>query len=339
MRARHLLLLVSALLLQAACGSAPAGRDGDPGRIADWPDPSPHRAGFARRGGVALHYLDWGGGGEPIVLIPGLGSTAHTFDDFAPRLTDRWRVVAVTRRGFGESGRPEDGYDTASLAADVLAVMDRLGVQRATLVGHSMGGAEAVWLAVHHPERVARVVLLESYCYQCELDTPTPTDPPDGDAPPRPTAGPADRASAEALAAFDARLSGARAPAAEISATHVVGADGRIGARNEAPHARSAVRGRLARSRMDRVRAPMLLVLSLPTTPEDEVRWARPLTGEERRWAEWSLRLHRWQVHGWRELFRRMQPDGTVRWVAGGAHHVYLSHPDQVARLLGAFRQ
>ena len=64
--------------------------------------------------GVRLHYLDFGGpaGAPTILFLAGLGNTAHSFDDFAPRFTDKFHVVALTRRGFGESDHPESGYDT-----------------------------------------------------------------------------------------------------------------------------------------------------------------------------------------------------------------------------------
>ena len=137
-----------------------------------------HREAYAVRDGVRLHYLTGAGSGEPAVFRPGLRSTAHTFDEFAPRLQGRYRPIAITRHGFGQSGRPPVGYDTPTHAADGLAVLDALGFERATLVGQSLGGAEAVWLAVHHMERVRRVVLLASYCFGCPQAMPPHTSPP-----------------------------------------------------------------------------------------------------------------------------------------------------------------
>jgi pimeloyl-ACP methyl ester carboxylesterase len=63
-------------------------------RLDTWQDPSRHTSHFVTVNGVRLHYLDCGGSGEPLVLIHGLGDTAHYFDDLAPALRDRWRVVA-----------------------------------------------------------------------------------------------------------------------------------------------------------------------------------------------------------------------------------------------------
>src|SRR5579871_6893136 len=91
---------------------------------------------------VALEVLDWGGTGAPLVFLAGLGNTAHVFDEFAPRFTDRFHVLAITRRGYGASGHPSDGYDIGTLATDVAVVCDRLHLERVVLAGHSLAGDE-----------------------------------------------------------------------------------------------------------------------------------------------------------------------------------------------------
>lgn len=305
--------------------------------LVTWSDSSPHQEGTVLRSGVAIHYLDWGGQGEPIILLPGLGSTAHAFDEFAPLLSERNRIIGVTRRGFGQSGRPSEGYETPSLSADVLAVLNHLGLRRVTLVGHSMGGAEAVWLAVHHPDRVARVILLESYCYGCPQTPPPLAEKPAGRAPGRPSPTASDLSSASALRTFNARLSGATAPEAEVAATHRVLPNGGIAGRNEAAMAAAGVRSGLVKSEIDRVRQPTLLVLAVERGPEDAVRWIRPLVGADRAWAQWSSDLHQRSQQAWATLFARLQPSGVVEWVPGGAHHVYQSHPARVANIIKAF--
>src|SRR5688500_16152997 len=112
----------------------------DPGER--WSDPSPHRCAYVTVNGIRLQYLDWGGNGEPVVLLHGSGSTAHSFDDLAPRLASGVRVLGLTRRGHGHADHPAGGYTIAQTAADVLAFMDALGIRRAHLVAHSLAGAE-----------------------------------------------------------------------------------------------------------------------------------------------------------------------------------------------------
>lgn len=110
---------------------------------------------------MKLHYLDFGGSGPPLVFLAGLGNTAHSFDDFAPAFTDRYHVIAITRRGFGESDHPTSGYEPARLAADVKAVLDSLKFARVTFIGHSIAGEEITRFAASYPARVEKMVYLD----------------------------------------------------------------------------------------------------------------------------------------------------------------------------------
>lgn len=112
--------------------------------------------------GVMLEYRDWGGDGPPIVLLTGLGNTAAVFDDLAPRLTARHRVIGLTRRGFPPSTVTADGYDVATRVADDVAALDALGIDRALLVGHSIAGDELTGIAQARPDVVAGLVYLDA---------------------------------------------------------------------------------------------------------------------------------------------------------------------------------
>ncbi len=162
--------LVSLLPAAVACGQ---------------PDTSPHQVGTFDVDGVELHYLDWGGSGEPLVFLTGYGAQAHVFDRLATHFTDRFRVVALTRRGQEPPGRPAGGYDHATLTGDVAALMDTLGFERAHLAAHSFGGAEATRLATTFPERVLSIVYLDAAlnpavgeAVRAEAPVPNPVPPP-----------------------------------------------------------------------------------------------------------------------------------------------------------------
>lgn len=117
---------------------------------------------------VNLEVVDWGGSGRPVVLLAGLGGTAHIFDNFAPKLTSGYHVYGITRRGFGVSSAPASGYSADRLGDDVLAVLDSLKLKRPVLVGHSIAGEELSSVATRHPERIAGVIYLDaaySYAY------------------------------------------------------------------------------------------------------------------------------------------------------------------------------
>src|SRR5437899_1922594 len=87
-------------------------------------DTSPHKSGFSTANGIKLHYLDWGGKGETMLFLHGIGDTAHIFDDFAPKFTNRFRVLGLTRRGHGESEVCDSGYDTATRVEDIRQFLD-----------------------------------------------------------------------------------------------------------------------------------------------------------------------------------------------------------------------
>lgn len=81
--------------------------------------PRPAKAEFVTANGIRLHYLDWGGNGDTILFLPGFNDTAHVYDHFAPRFTDHFHVIGLTRRGVGESDKPKDGYDTSTRVEDI----------------------------------------------------------------------------------------------------------------------------------------------------------------------------------------------------------------------------
>jgi pimeloyl-ACP methyl ester carboxylesterase len=133
-------------------------------------DQSPHSISFVTVDkGVKLEVLDWGGSGRALVLLAGLGFTAHLFDHFAPKLTATFHVYGITRRGFGDSSVPaavNGNYSADRLGDDVLAVMDSLKLNRPVLVGHSIGGEELSSIGSRHPEKVAGLIYLDAgYSY------------------------------------------------------------------------------------------------------------------------------------------------------------------------------
>jgi non-heme chloroperoxidase len=128
-----------------------------------WHDPSPHTVQYvAVDKNVNLEVLDWGGSGQPLVLLAGLGNTAHVFDDFAPKLTPEYHVYGITRRGYGASSAPASGYSADRRGDDVLAVLDALKIDRPVLVGHSIAGDELSSVGTRHPERVAALIYIDA---------------------------------------------------------------------------------------------------------------------------------------------------------------------------------
>lgn len=106
-----------------------------------------------------------GGAGRPVLLLTGLGGTAHDFDHFARKLTANYHVYGITRRGFGESSTPAPilaNYTADRLGDDVLAVCAFLKLNRPVLIGHSIAGEELSSIGSRHPEKVAGLVYLDA---------------------------------------------------------------------------------------------------------------------------------------------------------------------------------
>jgi pimeloyl-ACP methyl ester carboxylesterase len=91
-----------------------------------------------------------------------MAASAHIYDKFAPRFTDRFHVIALTRRGHGDSDYPETGYDVETLTEDVKQFMDALKIDKAILAGHSMAKVELCHFAALHPERLLKLIFLDA---------------------------------------------------------------------------------------------------------------------------------------------------------------------------------
>ncbi len=124
--------------------------------------PEGFQTGYAERDGVRLHYVA-GGAGPAVALIHGWPQTWYGWRKVMPLLRDAgYFVVAPDLRGFGDSARPEGGYDKASLAEDVRAVVRELGLGRLHLVGHDWGVAPAYAYAAMHADEVASLTVIEA---------------------------------------------------------------------------------------------------------------------------------------------------------------------------------
>lgn len=111
--------------------------------------------------GVGLATRVWPGTGKTIVAVHGLTANHTCWAPVADVLAPAFRLVAYDLRGRGDSDKPAHGYSLAGHARDLLGLLDHLGVERAIVMGHSLGASIGVWFAAHHPERVERLVLLD----------------------------------------------------------------------------------------------------------------------------------------------------------------------------------
>ncbi len=116
---------------------------------------------YVEAGGLRQHVVT-GGDGPPLLLVHGWPQTWYAWRLVMPALARGFSVVVPDQRGCGLSGKPEDGYDTGTLAADLAALMDALGHRRFAVAGHDTGMWIGYALAADHPGRVARLAVAET---------------------------------------------------------------------------------------------------------------------------------------------------------------------------------
>jgi Predicted hydrolases or acyltransferases (alpha/beta hydrolase superfamily) len=114
-------------------------------------------------GGLTTHYLDYPGPEPAIVLLHGLSANAAEFGGLIEAgLSRHHRVIAPDLRGRGKTDKPESGYSMGQHAADVIGLLDHLGLDRVFLGGHSFGALLTIYLAANFPERVIKAVVIDA---------------------------------------------------------------------------------------------------------------------------------------------------------------------------------
>jgi pimeloyl-ACP methyl ester carboxylesterase len=243
----------------------------------EWKDPSPHAIRFVTvEEGVQLEVLDWGGAGQPLVLLAGGGASAHQYDDLAPQLTARYRVVGLTRRSHRGSSMAPGGYGFARLAEDVMRVIDAVGLNNPVVIGHSFAGEEMHVLGARHFAKIRGLVYVDA-----AFDR---GDDSDGEAyraasrpvPAAPSAQDADLASFTALRAYLEKYGGA-GPEGYLRTRYRTNPDGTI-AGLWAPDLsiRQAMMKELQAAynpyNPERIRVPALAIYASPKSADDLMR-------------------------------------------------------------------
>jgi len=294
-------------------------------------DTSPHKTTFVTVApGVKLEVLDWGGTGEPMVLLTGSGDNAHAFDLFAFQFTDRFHVIGITRRGFGRSSQAANGYDLDTRARDDIAVLDTLGIRQAVLVGHSIAGTELNRLAAAYPQRVAKLVYLDA------LDIGSggwsklaqPPAAPDFTAP--------DLVSVQRVAAASARDDGYRKPLAAYC--HMVRRDatGRVVGPVTPPAISAKLLAGLQPSDYARIHAPALGIFNRITPPYRAPYYWSLKPAVQAQWDQRIAALAMWNA-GAIERFRNEVKGSRVVEIPNTNHYVYVVDEALVVREMRNF--
>jgi pimeloyl-ACP methyl ester carboxylesterase len=305
-----------------------------------WRDPSPHQV---RRvtvdSSVQLEVLDWGGSGPPVVLLACYLST-HVYDEFAPKLTNQFRVYGITRRGIGASDKPATGYAVQRSANDVLEVLDSLKVQKALLVGHSCAGQVLTLFASQHPDRLHGLVYLDG----AGDPTMTPADVgesmPDRALLPGPItpSTPPDNRSFEALLASQKSSRGWAFPEGELRQQFAANPDGAVGRSTLDPVIRRAITFD-ARLKPDysRIRVPVL-AMYVRDLPFEEVAARHAIKDERQRAAlRQEYTATRAMYARWQQDLLAAVPTARIVELTGASLYMFLSNEADVLREIRAF--
>ena len=323
--------LLATLLVAAPAAAQPAQ---------PWRDPSPHQV---RRvtvdSSVELEVLDWGGSGPPLVLL-GCYLTAHSYDEFAPKLTNQFHVYGITRRGIGASDKPIDGYSVQRSVDDLREALDLLQLDRSLLLGTSCAGRVQTMFASQHPQRLIGLIYLDGASDPLTTADEYSPSMPDFSTLPR---------EAEPLSALDKssfvayrratlRSRGFAFPEAELRQVYVANPDGSMGASRLSPVIRQAITvDSRIRPDYSRIRAPVLAIYQAQRSFEDVAARYIVRTDQERAVLRQMYDATRAVYALWQRQLRAAVPTARIVDLPGANVYMFLTHEADVLREVRAF--
>ncbi len=114
------------------------------------------------KNGVAMEYAERGSGDNVIIFLHGYVDSWFVWSDVMSLMPDDYHIYAVSHRGHGDTSKPDEGYEMSDFAKDLLDFMDQQGIAKADIAGHSMGGVIAQRFVLDYPDRVRRLILVDT---------------------------------------------------------------------------------------------------------------------------------------------------------------------------------
>ncbi|MCG8414602.1 MAG: alpha/beta hydrolase [Pseudomonadales bacterium] len=303
-----------------------------------WSDSSPHEVSYISvEPGVRLEVLDWGGQGRSLVLLAGGGATAHSYDSLAEKLAADYRVIGITRRGFGASSAPDYGYDMDRLGEDVMQVIEAMNIESPILVGHSLAGDELSTLGAKYPERFSGLIYLDAAYDRSGEDLG------DGEIyqalPPAPPPVPADTVSYETVLAYLQRIEASPLPEGEFIASYELQGNG-FGQRQFDRRIGQALMADIPPPDYANIPLPALAIYNVETSPES---YMQPWYDKE----DAAIRQHTTQLYELRNPYKLAEinkfdtemPNSEVVVLEDSSHSLFLSHEAEVLEVINRFIQ
>jgi pimeloyl-ACP methyl ester carboxylesterase len=281
-----------------------------------------------------LEVLDYGGQGEPILLLAGLGNTAHIYDEFAPRLTNQFRVYALTRRGFGASDHPLNKYDTKTLTDDILAVLDSLHLDKVSLIGHSIAGEEITRFAIEYAKRVRKVVYLDAAYDRTKVNMPLQGGP-------IYTLPAKDKYNKGTYHYYLKAVQGIDLPADadEISQLALFSTTGNYVKDISPGFVSNAILGQVETPTYSRIYCPALAIYAEPTSALEVTPLYSGLDSINKWRAARVFPLIKMRLVNEQIRFEKEIAKGKVIVIKGANHYVFISHSNETAKQIQSFLQ
>jgi len=280
-----------------------------------------------------IEILDFGGTGRPIFFLAGLGSTAHVFDDFAPRFTDSFHVYGLTRRGFGASQQTSGGYDTKTLTSDILDIIDSLQINKVILIGHSIAGNEISKFASTYPDRIEKVVYLDAaYDY---------ASPSFGDLisnePQPPTATTIDSSSLDSYSSYFKRVLGVTFPADEWKQSFVFYKEGKYLKKLTPDSILVAIISGVEHPDYKNITSPALAIYAVQTSARKMFPFYEKLDSISKMKADSLVFSFQKFSNVEQARFKKEVPNATVKLLVDAKHAVFISNPIDTEKMIRDF--
>ena len=294
----------------------------------DWVDKSPHKPGFMAVNGVRLHYLDWGGKGDSLLFLHGIGDTPHSYDELAPKFTNQFRVLGLTRRGHGESEVPDGGYDTATRVEDIRQFLDALKIRRAILAGHSAAGGELTMFGGVHPDRTIKLVYFDAVFFinrDAQVEMPPEANPTQADV-----------ESLDSIRRWEKRMNNSWSEAWEATLRVHFSSDGKPLAIPGRSRMFELMAAGEAQTDFKRIKSPVL-AFTVVGPSSNTLNYLKTLP-EPRRKAMDDFQTALSEVKGKEiERFRKELPDARVVAFTNADHHCFIDREADVLREMRKF--
>lgn len=302
-------------------------------------------SGFMNRrisiGGTAIHYIDYGGEGTTLIFLAGLGNSAHIFDEFAPKFTNDFHVIAITRRGFGESGKSKDGYETERLAADIKDLIDSLQLDKIVLVGHSIAGDEISEFAARFPNRAEAIIYLDAAYDRSGSTMRLMTLALLGYAPPTPPAPDDDeKFSQQNYREYLKKIYGVYWPVSEVTAIKKFDSSGYF----EKDVAPASVNLKIVQGENEpiysKIKIPALAFYSTERNLETDFSWTADMFigrgAIETKAMRYLHAQQNWEKEQREKLKEELEGVKIIE-VRGASHYVFISHPNLIEQEIRMF--